>query len=368
MVQQQPATSEHAASPKSGDNTGAGNEKTAETTIANPGETNNSSLTSPLTGNALLQPVPLNKSPAHNQVKHATSQPGLSNNRESSSTYSINDQGNVVKQPDSGNMQDKAGDVSMGLSYAPALTLQKISGNRESVLAPPAGQKYLDNGAVANGGGPTTDTAIGNKTGLPAARPLNRYFYIQALIAPDISTVKFQKVAGVGYSAGLLLGYRFNKNWQAETGAFWERKWYYTKGEYFDKSKQPYLSNVDLYSVDGNCSMINIPLTVRYNINTGKKNDWFVTAGMSSYFMTNEYYDYTYEHYGNVYTKGYSYEKNSQEWMTTVNISAGYERKLGKSFQLRIEPYFRIPVSGIGTGNLSLNSGGVYVGIGRRLN
>ncbi|HEX5026669.1 MAG TPA: porin family protein [Agriterribacter sp.] len=372
MVQQHPFTNEHATPPESGNNTNAGDEKTAGTTIINPGETNHSSLTSPLTGNALLEQVPLNNSAPHNQVKQGSNKARQSNNKgnRSAAPDRNHEQGNQFDQAESGNMQDKAGDVFMGLSYTPALTLQKIPGNKISVLPPLTVEKHLDyNPAVKESGSLSAGTAANAVEAKPPAPPSNnKYFYVQALVAPDISTVKFQKVAGLGYSTGLLFGYRFNKNWQVETGAFWERKWYYTKGEYFDKSKQPYLNNVDLYSVDGNCGMINIPLTVRYNINTGKNNDWFITAGMSSYLMTNEYYDYTYEHYGNVYTKGYSYKKNSQEWLTTVNISAGYERKLGKSFQLRIEPYFRIPVSGIGTGNLLLNSGGLYIGIGKRLN
>src|SRR5690606_39620344 len=167
----------------------------------------------------------------------------------------------------------------------------------------------------------------------------NRYFYLQALVSPDISTVKFQKVSGLGYSAGLLLGYRINKRWNVEAGALWEKKLYYTKGEYFDKAKLgQYWNNAEIYSVSGNCHMITIPVNVRYNFNAGKKSDWFITGGMSSYLMNKEYYDYTYEYYGDVHTKGYTYKENAQAWMAAINLGAGYERTIGECRRSRMEP------------------------------
>lgn len=194
------------------------------------------------------------------------------------------------------------------------------------------------------------------------------YFYLAAVVAPDLSSVKFQRVAGTGSSLGLLLGYRINKRWQIETGAMWEKKVYYTKGAYFDKSKlNPYLRDVEILNADGNCYMITIPLNVRYNISAGKKSNWFVVSGMSSYLMNKEYYDFTYRHPGGQpVTRGYEYKTAQKNWMTVINMNLGYERTFFKSFNYRIEPYFRLPVSGVGTGNLSLNSTGVYIGISKK--
>lgn len=194
------------------------------------------------------------------------------------------------------------------------------------------------------------------------------YFYLTALAAPDLSTVKFQKFSGTGSSFGLLTGYRINKRWHVETGAFLEKKLYYTSAKYFDKSKlSPYLQNVKMLYVDGNCKMITVPLNIRYNVFAGERSNWFVAGGMSSYFMSREYYDYTYQYYSEPpRTKGYDYKVSEQNWMTVININIGYERSVWKKYNFRVEPYFRLPVAGVGTGNLSLSSGGIYVGFGRR--
>lgn len=267
-----------------------------------------------------------------------------------------------------GNMQDKAGEALMGLSYAPALRLQKVDVNDRVLPALPIEKNIRQDSTTLK----NADKIQQEPTTGQGAKPIpssarNHYFYVQALVSPDISTVKFQKISGLGYSAGLLLGYHISKRWNVEAGAFLEKKLYYTKGEYFDKSKLgQYWQNAEIYSVDGNCRMITIPVNIRYNFSAGKKNDWFITGGMSSYLMNNEYYDYKYEYYGNIRYRGYEYKENSQVWMAAINLGVGYERSIGKSFQFRAEPYFRLPVSGMGKGNLSLNSAGIFIGIGKK--
>lgn len=213
-----------------------------------------------------------------------------------------------------------------------------------------------------------SNTSKKNKTENNEVKRNTHYFYIDAMAAPDLSMVKFQRISGAGSSFGILAGYRINKRWHVETGAFLEKKLYYTEGKYFDKSKlSAYLQNVKMLSVDGNCRMITVPLNIRYNVFAGQNSNWFVAGGMASYFMSREYYDYTYQHSTEPpKTKGYLYKVSEKNWMTVININIGYERPFWKNYHFRIEPYFRLPVSGVGTGNLSLSSGGIYLGFGRR--
>ena len=194
------------------------------------------------------------------------------------------------------------------------------------------------------------------------------YFYLDAVASADLTTVKLQHVSGTGSSFGLLLGYRFNKRLHVEAGAFLEKKVYYTEGKYFDTSKlSDYLRSVEILDVDGNCKMITVPVNIRYNVLTNANRNWFIATGVSSYFMNSEYYDYNVKHPGGqpyVTSKGYKVSEN--DWLSVVNISLGYERNFWKSYHIRVEPYFRLPLSGVGTGNLSLRSAGLYIGIGRR--
>ncbi|MBX3257414.1 MAG: hypothetical protein KF862_25035 [Chitinophagaceae bacterium] len=211
----------------------------------------------------------------------------------------------------------------------------------------------------------SADSPAGKAAG-PVTPSPDRYMYAQVVAAPDLTTVKFQRISGAGSSIGLLLGYRFNKRLHVEAAGYWEKKVYYTKGVYFDKSGLPYLNNHEIYNVDGDCNMITIPVNLRYNFISKKNSDWFVTGGMAAYLMQKEYYDITYDYYGSARTKGYAYKNAPESWLATVNVGAGYQSTIWRSLNVRVEPYIRIPVSGAGTGKLPLTSAGIYIGIGRR--
>ncbi|MGN6493286.1 MAG: outer membrane beta-barrel protein [Agriterribacter sp.] len=260
--------------------------------------------------------------------------------------------------------EGKTGIGTIKSSYWTA-SLQKVE-ERKFVLPTLAEPVQIPVGMV---NGDNVDASVDslNKTkDLPTAKSKDHYFYVQAMFAPDLTNIKFQRLSGVGTSAGLLVGYRFNKRFHVEAGGFWEKKVYYTDGKYFDKSKLPYFRDHEIYNVDGNCSMITIPVNLRYNFISKKNSDWFVTTGAAAYLMQKEYYDITYEYYGDARTRGWAYKDPPKSWLTTVNIGIGYQTTVLRSFNFRVEPYYRIPVSGAGTGSLSLTSAGIYVGIGRK--
>jgi len=192
------------------------------------------------------------------------------------------------------------------------------------------------------------------------------YFYAGIIAGPDISFVKFQQAQGMGLNAGLIVGYKFNRL-SVETGVIYAKKNYYTKGEYFDKSEIPFFSNAEILSVDGYCHMFEIPINARYNFSEKKNHAWFASAGFSSYLMDKEYYNYNYIRNDTAHQGGYAYYNASKNWFSILNLSAGYELKTGNKTNLRIEPYYKIPVTGVGMGSISLSSAGINVGITRRI-
>jgi hypothetical protein len=189
------------------------------------------------------------------------------------------------------------------------------------------------------------------------------FLYAGILAGPDVSMVKFQSIKGAGYSLGLLFGYHFSQRWSLETGILWDQKKYYTNGEYFNTSKIVLLPGEQLKTMNGTCGMFEIPLSIKYDFVKRKNGNFFAAAGLSSYIMKNEAYNYTALYNGWSYNGSQSYKNSSRNWFSVVQISAGYEKKLGKNFNLRIEPYLKIPLKGVGIGGLPITSGGLYIGI-----
>jgi len=192
------------------------------------------------------------------------------------------------------------------------------------------------------------------------------YFYAGLAAGIDLSFVKYQQVEPLGYNVGLLVGYKLNKL-SIESGLYLARKNYYTHGEYFDKSKIPFFNSANLLSVDGYCRMYEIPLNIKYDIAVKKRHTWFASAGLSSYLMNKEYYNYSYEQNGQQQNGSFPYYHTTQNWLSVLNVSAGYQLQTGSNTNLRIEPYFKTTLSGVGTGSLSISSAGLNIGLVRRI-
>ena len=78
-------------------------------------------------------------------------------------------------------------------------------------------------------------------------------------------------------------------------------------------------------------------------------------------------YTYYYPQTGQVYLYEHTYKNESRNILSIANLSVGYTKKLGKVAELRLEPYVKIPLGGVGYGELPLLSTGIRAGFVRRL-
>ena len=194
------------------------------------------------------------------------------------------------------------------------------------------------------------------------------YFYAGISGNADLSFIKFQTTSKAGFGMGVVTGYHFKNGISIESGLIYDKKSYYTKGHYFNTDKLPYFQTVQLLKADGNCNMWEIPLNIKYDFNTPHKlYNWYVTAGISSYLMQKEYYDFTYNKNGTVWTRGYDYSSNTKDWLSAINLGAGINIQAGKKTFLQAQPYYKVPIKGVGTGSLLLSSAGINIGVIRHI-
>ena len=145
-------------------------------------------------------------------------------------------------------------------------------------------------------------------------------------------------------------------------------KYYFTSGEYFDKSKLGTPSTWIIENVDGNCRMIEIPLSVRYNLGKNAKGDWFGSAGVRSYVMQQENYDYAARYgSGTVGSHYYTYDNGGTRLAADLTLSGGYQWPLGRAAHVRLEPFIQLPLRGMGVGNLKFTSVGVQAVLTRNM-
>jgi hypothetical protein len=46
-----------------------------------------------------------------------------------------------------------------------------------------------------------------------------------------------------------------------------------------------------------------------------------------------------------------------------LTLSAGYQRKINRTFSIAAEPYIKVPLAGVGYGKVKLNSAGVLFSV-----
>ena len=242
----------------------------------------------------------------------------------------------------------------------PAQVTTKSEHDETSMAKDAAAEKGTDKQSVVNADKAEKEPTEKSKIQKPAIRHNLSYSIV---FGPDVSTVKSQRASTVGYSIGVLLRYQLLGKLSVEGGVLWARKNYYTEGKYLDTSnlKLPPWSKVK--TADGYCNMFEIPINLKYDLITKKNNSLFISAGVSSYLMNHEAYDVSYQLYSQLYSKEYAYSNSSKNWFSIVNISAGYERSLGKKVTVGIAPYIKLPLGGIGNGKLPVTSKGVYLSL-----
>lgn len=166
-----------------------------------------------------------------------------------------------------------------------------------------------------------------------------------------------------GMNLGALLGYRLNNRLSIAAGFVLTRKNYSAQGKDFHPPDHYWTNYVDLHAVDGNCTMWDIPLIVRYDFRVRPNQRWFATAGFSSYIMREQDYTYKYTYNNNYTTRSWKTNTQANEWFKVVNLSAGIERKISRSLALQVEPFAKLSINGVGYGNMQLNSYGVLFGL-----
>ncbi len=191
-------------------------------------------------------------------------------------------------------------------------------------------------------------------------------FFFTLSTGLDVSFVSNDKLGTAKMIAGAGLGYTFNNRFTLRTGFYSARKVYSASPEAYNPPPNFYTYYPYLEKVDADCKVYEIPITISYNFSQSTKQSWFATAGISSYLMKEETYNYSYKYTpsGPLYNYKRTLENENKHLFSALTLSGGYQRNIGKHISIMAEPYLKLPLSGVGYGKVKLNSGGILFSIG----
>ncbi|MCX2739840.1 hypothetical protein [Pontibacter anaerobius] len=184
---------------------------------------------------------------------------------------------------------------------------------------------------------------------------------ITLLAAPDVTTVKFTEPDAISTNTGLLVAIPLTNRFSVVTGVLWADKVYKAKPDDYAPSPDYWDGQKNPSSIDAACRVLDLPLNIRYKLFEGEKSVVSMQAGLSSYIMLDEEYTYNYTYGTKPYSKTKEISHENEHWLGIQNISASYNRKLSPALSVGVEPFVKIPLSGIGNGNVKLTSAGIFI-------
>lgn len=185
----------------------------------------------------------------------------------------------------------------------------------------------------------------------------------------NLSEVRSQGMTKAGFNLGFLVGYRFRHRLSVESGIMRSQKKYYTDGKYFSMHKVgPSMpADMDIVSLDGQMTVLEIPVKIRYDVLRRTNSAFFATGGAATNIYISEKNKYLTEMNGVREQQTSLYKDVSASWFSTVQASLGYEIKTAGTLQFRIEPFAKIPLKKAGVGSLPITTTGINIAVTKPL-
>ena len=178
----------------------------------------------------------------------------------------------------------------------------------------------------------------------------------------DASGVDLGNIGKINLAYGAGISYQLNKRLTLRTGFYVEKKIYDAEVSDYHPPVRFWNYYPDLKYIDANCKIYEVPFIINYNFAQTKKHQWFGAVGLSSYFMKKEDYDFFSKNSaGQTSYNSYTINNKNRHYLSSVRLSAGYERKIKNNISILAEPYLNLPLNGVGYGKVKLYSTGVLV-------
>lgn len=217
-------------------------------------------------------------------------------------------------------------------------------------MAPPAGREDIPPAsAQTENAVPDTESRAG--TGKVRREKEKITFSLSVLAAPDLNGVKGLDDGKVGFNTGVGLGIHFTERLSLQTGVVYSKKPYNAAPGDYHTGYSPQ----GLVNIAADCDVIDLPLNLQYRLYHKGLNSISVSAGLSSYLMLREKYRYE---YGNYDPRRYEYRNENRHFMGVANAGVTLERKVSDNMSIGLQPFVKVPLTGIGHGNVRLISAG----------
>ena len=186
---------------------------------------------------------------------------------------------------------------------------------------------------------------------------------------PDLSSAnKFSNFSSPGHKLGLSVEYNITDKLALSVGAIRSKVQYTASAEIYNRLYDSPATSVTNGEAIGECILIDLPLSLKYDVIEFHSSRLYASGGLSSYFMLNEEYRMKTDSY----TPGQSQQvwqqrTGNSHWASNATIAVGYEWRLNTKLNVRAEPFLKLPLQQVGQAKVNLYSLGSLISLNYRI-
>lgn len=193
-------------------------------------------------------------------------------------------------------------------------------------------------------------------------------FSVSLSVAPDLSTAgSISDFQNPGHKLGISVQYHINENFSLSTGAIRSTVRYSASGQEYNPPTPYWNNGIVPDHTMAECVVLDIPVNLQYTFLHLNHSRFYATAGVSTYIMLNEEYQFEYEGNNSGLAQNWQSRTGTKHWMSNAGLSVGYEFDISSSVSLRAEPFIRVPLRNVGWGNVKLYSMGSFFSVNYKL-
>lgn len=198
----------------------------------------------------------------------------------------------------------------------------------------------------------------------------NGKYFFAAYAAPEWSSVGLLSQGRRGWRTGVSAGAGVSKHLEVSLGFGISKKVYDGSGVDYTMN-DGWVDDIKPATMKAKCYITEIPLAATYYRN-GRTNDgFFVGLGISSYLISSEWYGFEYSAedenrflaLGSAPVREVINENENQHYVGVGTLSIGYQKHISANTFIQLAPYTQIPLTGIGSGKVSMYSSGITVAL-----
>lgn len=186
------------------------------------------------------------------------------------------------------------------------------------------------------------------------------------VIAPDFSSAGLGRYTSPGEAYGILVRYLFLRRLSLNAGLLKSNKRYRGTGNdyspppgYWDRRTNGVIPD-EIY---GSCLVYEVPVMLQYDFIQSEKSRMFAGVGLSSYVIANQLYEYSFAEENPGAATDWATSEPATYKFNIGHLSIGYERQLFSKVSVGLEPYLKLPFTGMGWSDVDLCSTGVFLNI-----